>query len=46
LPEKSPLNIAAAMCWHSDAQTGFQFHDSDPGRQMVKDWINSFLGLA
>lgn len=46
LPEKSPLTIAAAMCWHSDAQTGFQFQDSDPGRQTVKDWINSFLGLA
>jgi hypothetical protein len=45
LPEKPPRSIAAAPCWHNASQTGFQFQDSGPGRQTVKDWINSFLGL-
>lgn len=45
LPEKPPLSIAAATCWQNASQIGFQFQDSDPGRQKVKAWINSFLGL-
>lgn len=45
LPEKPLLTIAAAVCWHNGLEVGFQFHDSDVGRQIVKDWINSFLGL-
>ena len=45
LPEKPPVSIAAATCWQNGSQMGFQFLDSDLGRQTVKDWINSFLGL-
>ena len=45
LPDKPPINIAAAMCWNNGSQIGFQFQDADPGRYIVKDWINSFLGL-
>ncbi len=45
LPEKPPIKIEASPCWHNGSQIGFQFQDSDPGRQTVKAWINSFLGL-
>ena len=45
LPNTPPVSIAASMCWQNGSQTGFQFQDSDVGRQIVKDWINSFLGL-
>ena len=45
LPEKPPVSIGATICWQNDALVGFQFQDSDPGRQTVKDWISSFLGL-
>jgi hypothetical protein len=45
LPEKPPVNIGATVCWRNIDLTGFQFQDSDPARQTVKDWINSFLGL-
>lgn len=45
LPDKPPVSIAAATCWQKGSQIGFQFQDSDPGRQTVKAWINSFLGL-
>jgi len=45
LPERPSLTIAAARCWQNGLEAGFQFQDSDVGRQTVKDWINSFLGL-
>ena len=45
LPQKPTVNIAAAVCWQNGSEVGFQFQDSDAGRQTVKDWINSFLGL-
>jgi hypothetical protein len=45
LPEKPSLAIAAAKCWQNGFEVGFQFQDSDAGRQSLKDWINSFLGL-
>jgi len=45
LPEKPPISIGATACWQNDESVGLQFHDSDPGRQAVKDWISSFLGL-
>ncbi|HKR28941.1 MAG TPA: PilZ domain-containing protein [Terriglobales bacterium] len=45
LPEKPTVKIAATTCWQNGAELGFQFQDSDAGRQIVKDWINSFLGL-
>lgn len=45
LPDKASVKIAAAVCWHNGSEVGFQFHDSDVGRLLVKDWINSFLGL-
>lgn len=44
LPQKPKVNIAAAVCWQNGSEVGFQFQDSDAGRQTVKDWINSFLG--
>ena len=45
LPEKPPLSIEAAVCWQKSSLVGFQFQDSDPARQIVRSWINSFLGL-
>lgn len=45
LPDKASIKIAAATCWQNGSEVGFQFQDSDVGRQVVKDWINSFLGL-
>ena len=45
LPEERPVSVTAAMCWQSGLQMGFRFQDSDSGRNTVKDWINSFLGL-
>lgn len=46
LPDKaSVVQIAAATCWQNGSEIGFQFQDADAGRQFVKDWINSFLGL-
>ena len=45
LPEKPTVKIAAAACWQNGSEVGFQFQDSDAGRQTVKDWINAFLGL-
>jgi hypothetical protein len=45
LPEKPPVSIGAAVCWQKSSLVGFQFQDSDPARQVVKQWINSFLGL-
>lgn len=46
LPGRSALTIAAALCWKSGSLFGFQFEDTDPARQLVKGWIDSFLGLA
>ena len=45
LPERPSIAIDAAVCWRSNSLMGFQFQDSDPARQVVKDWINAFLGL-
>lgn len=45
LPGKPTVSLQAAVCWKRDPLTGLQFQDSDPARQVVKDWINSFLGL-
>lgn len=45
LPDKPLANVAAAACWQKGGLVGFQFEDYDPGRQVVRDWINSFLGL-
>jgi len=45
LPERPPVSIGATVCWRKDSIVGFQFQDSDPGRQAVRGWINSFLGL-
>ena len=45
LPQKPTVTIGATVCWQQGDLVGFQFQDSDPGRQIVKDWINSFLGL-
>lgn len=42
LPDKASVKIAAAVCWQNSSEVGFQFQDSDVGRQVVKDWINSF----
>jgi hypothetical protein len=46
LPEKPPLSIGASVCWRKGSLVGFQFHDSDPARRVVKDWVNAFLGLG
>ena len=45
LPGKSLARIEGAVCWQKSPLMGFQFQDSDPARQVVRDWINSFLGL-
>jgi len=45
LPDKPAVNIGAVACWQKDSLIGFQFDSADPARQVVKDWINSFLGL-
>lgn len=45
LPNKPRLTIEGAVCWQKAPLVGFQFMDSDPARQLVRDWINSFLGL-
>lgn len=45
LPEAPMLTIAANLCWVNESLLGFQFEDSDPARQAVKSWIDSFLGL-
>lgn len=45
LPGKSAVTIESAVCWQKSPLMGFQFQDSDPARQVVRDWINSFLGL-
>ena len=45
LPDKPAVNIGAVACWQKESLIGFQFDSADPARQVVKDWINSFLGL-
>ena len=45
LPNTPLICIGAVVCWRKSALMGFQFQDSDPERQVVKDWINSLLGL-
>jgi len=45
LPDKPFISIGATACWQKGGLTGFQFDTSDPVRQIVRDWINSFLGL-
>ena len=46
LPDKPSVSIGATVCWeNNDALMGFQFLNSDAKRQVVKDWISSFLGL-
>lgn len=45
LPDKPFINIGATACWQKGGLIGFQFDDSDSARQVVKDWINTFLGL-
>jgi|SRR5437868_932140 len=45
LPEKPPVSIEGAVCWQKSSLVGFQFQDSDPARQVVRSWINCFLGL-
>ena len=45
LPGKSAVTIEGAVCWQKSPLVGFQFLDSDPARQVVRGWINSFLGL-
>ena len=45
LPSKSPVSIEAEVCWQKSALLGLRFQESDPARQVVKGWINSFLGL-
>lgn len=46
LPDKPSVSIAAIVCWQNGEMIGFQFDASDPGRQVVKNWIDSFLGLS
>ena len=43
LPGKPLIRISAAACWKQGSLTGFQFEDSDRGRETVKSWIESFL---
>jgi len=45
LPDKPAVSIESAVCWQKSSLVGFQFQDSDPARQVVRSWINSFLGL-
>ena len=45
LPEKSAVTIDAEVCWQKDSLVGFKFQESDPARQSVRKWINTFLGL-
>jgi len=45
LPDKPFISMDATSCWQKGGLTGFQFESSAPARQVVKDWINSFLGL-
>jgi c-di-GMP-binding flagellar brake protein YcgR len=45
LPDKSAVNIEAEICWQKATLVGFKFQDSSPARQIVRKWINSFLGL-
>lgn len=45
LPGKPLIKIRAAVCWKQGSQFGFQFEDSDPNREIVKSWIDGFLGL-
>jgi len=43
LPGKPLIRISAAACWKQGSLMGFQFEDSDRGRETVKSWIESFL---
>ena len=45
LPGKPPASIEAEVCWQNSALVGLRFLDADPARQVVRGWINSFLGL-
>ncbi|HEU5235223.1 MAG TPA: PilZ domain-containing protein [Terriglobales bacterium] len=45
LPDKPSMSVAAVVCWQNGDSTGLQFETSDSGRQGVKSWIDSFLGL-
>jgi len=45
LPEKSAVTIEAEVCWQKDSLVGLKFQESDPARQIVRKWINKFLGL-
>lgn len=45
LPDKPSVSVAAVVCWKNGDNTGFQFEASDSGRQVVKAWIDLFLGL-
>lgn len=45
LPGTPLIRISAAVCWKKDSQIGLQFEDSDHSREIVKNWIESFLYL-
>jgi hypothetical protein len=45
LPEKPLITIEAVAVWQKAGLFGFQFETSNPAREVVKDWINAFLGL-
>lgn len=44
-PSKGARTIERAVCWQKSSLVGFKVQDSDPTRQIVRSWINSFLGL-
>jgi hypothetical protein len=45
LPDKPTATILASACWQKGLMVGFKFDNFDPARQVVKNWISSFLGL-
>jgi hypothetical protein len=47
LPGQGTISIMATICWRRDPERSFgvQFFADDPGRQMVRKWIDSFLEL-
>jgi len=45
LPDKPSVSIEGEVGWQKGALVGPKFEESVPARQVVRDWINSFLGL-
>ncbi len=48
LPGAQKLQMEATTCWHTqeDRGVGVRFEPNDPGRQVVRQWVDEYLQLS